>query len=168
VSVDSDTGKKAGWLKSQILRNVRVVKYGVVACAGILVNLGTLTLLLTLSPHRSWMQAGVANVVSTAGNFIFHNQWTFADRQHQGARMIRGFLSFAFMSAAGILITTGAYVGFMRIAANLTFLNAHLGGLAIPLTCQFFAILLGGFVSYVLNWQFTWAETKETSPADTV
>jgi putative flippase GtrA len=167
VSVHTDSQKTMmSRLKSWILLNVRVVKYGVVACVGILVNLSTLSLLFTISPHKGWTQSGVANVVSTLCNFFFHNLWTFADRQHQGVRLIRGFLSFALMSSAGILITTGAYVGFMKIAANLAIAKSHVGGLGIVLICQFFAILIGGFISYLLNWQFTWAKTKENSPAE--
>ena len=99
--------KIADWLKNQILLNVSVIKYVVVGCTGILVNLGTMVLLFTIASHRGWMQSGVANIVSTGGNFVFHNLWTFSDRQHQGFRLVRGFLSFAFMSAVGICITTG-------------------------------------------------------------
>lgn len=166
-AADSDAGtqkKIASWLKSQILLNVRVIKYGAVACTGILVNLGTLTFLFTLSSPQGWRQSGVANIVSTVGNFIFHNRWTFSDRPHQGLRMVRGFLSFACMSAAGICITTAAYVGFTRIAAGMRFTNSRPGALGIALTCQLLAIILGGAVSYALNWKFTWAQRKESAP----
>jgi len=169
VNLHTDTQMKiVDWMKSQILLNISVIKYGVVGCIGILVNLGTLALLFTISSQRGWMQSGVTNIVSTGGNFVFHNLWTFSDRQHQGLRLVRGFLSFAFMSAVGICITTAAYVSFTRIAAHLTITNFHLGGLGIALTCQFVAILLGGSVSYALNREFTWARTKESAPAQEI
>lgn len=158
----------AGWLKSQALLNSRVIKYGVVSCAGILVNLGTMALLFTDSSQRGWVQSGLANIVSTVGNFVFHNMWTFSDQQHQGLRLVRGFLSFVLMSTVGICITTAAYVGFTRIAAHLTITNFHLGGLGIALTCQFVAILLGGSASYALNREFTWARTKGRAPAQKI
>ena len=165
MSLHTGNQKKiAGWLRSRIPLNFRVIKYGVVACTGILVNLCTLTVLFTISSHRGWMQSAMANIVSTIGNFVFHNLWTFSDRQHQGLRLVRGFLSFACMSAAGISITTMAYVGFTKIATSLT---SHPGGLGIVLACQFLAILLGGSASYALNWEFTWAKTKASSSADT-
>ena len=160
--------KIAGWFKSQILLNVSVIKYGVVGCTGILVNLGTMALLFTNSSQRGWVQSGLANIVSTMGNFVFHNLWTFSDQQHRGLRLVRGFLSFAFMSVVGICVTTAAYVGFSRIAAHLTITHFHLGGLGIVLTSQFIAILLGGSVCYGLNREFTWARTKENSPAQKI
>ena len=166
MSPYSDTPKKTNWLESRIRANFRVIKYGVVACSGIVINLGTLALLFTVSPHRGWMQSAIANIASTLANFVSHNLWTFSDRQHQGMRLIRGFLSFACMSAAGISITTLAYVAFTRMAASLVVASSHLGGLGIVLVCQFFAILLGGAVSYVLNWQFTWAQSKQTSRSE--
>ncbi len=159
--------KVAGWLKSRMPLDARVMKYGVVGCAGILINLGTLALLFAISSQRGWMPSAGANIVSTACNFVLHNRWTFSDRQHQGARLVRGFLSFAFMSAVGICITTAAYVGFTRIAAHLTITNSHPSRLGILLACQFVAILLGASVSYALNWQFTWPQAQESAPADT-
>jgi putative flippase GtrA len=159
--------KMARWLNSQSLLNARVIKYGVVGCAGIFVNLGTMALLFTISSQRGGTSSAVANIVSTVGNFVFHNLWTFSDRQHGGLRLVRGFLSFALMSAAGICVTTTAYVGFTRIAANMTITNSHLSGLGIVLTCQFVAILSGASVSYALNRKFTWPRTQESAPADT-
>lgn len=158
----------ADWLKMQILPHISVIKYGVVGCTGILINLGTMALLFTVSSQRGWMQSGVASIVSTGGNFFFHNLWTFSDRQHQGLRLLRGFLLFGFTSAVGICITTAAYMSFTRIAAFLTITNFHLGGLGIVLSCQFAAILLGGAVSYALNRKFTWAQAKKSPPAQEV
>ncbi len=108
-----------GWLENQILLNVRVFRYGVVACSGIVVNLGTLALSPQFLPQRGWIPSALATIASTISNFVFHNLWTFSDRQHQGLRMVRGFLSFALMSGVGICITTVAYVGFTRTAAHL-------------------------------------------------
>ncbi len=162
-----DTQKKiARWLKSQILLNARVIKYGVVGCAGILVNLSTMAFIFTISSQRGWLPSAVATIVSTTGNFVMHNLWTFSDRQHKGLRLVRGFLSFALISGVCVCVTTSAYVGFTRSVANLIITNSHLGGLGIVLTCQFLAILTGASVSYALNWQFTWPRRRETAPAD--
>jgi putative flippase GtrA len=167
VNLHTGTVKQiSGWLKSQILLNVRVIKYGLVGCAGILVNLGAMTFLFTVSSQRGWVPSAVANIISTVNNFVLHNLWTFSDRRHQGLRLVRGFLSFALMSAVGICITTAGYVGFTRIAARLAITNSHLIGLGVVLSCQFAAILLGASFSFALNRQFTWARTKPSSPAD--
>lgn len=167
MNLHTGTGKRiVDWLKSQILLNARVIKYGVVGGVGILVNLGTMMLLLTLSSRKGWMPSAGANIVSTLGNFVLHNLWTFSDRRHQGLRFVRGFLSFTLMSAIGIGLTTIAYVGFSQFAAHLTITNSHAGGLGIVLTCQFFAILLGASVSYALNREFTWPKVQESAPTD--
>jgi putative flippase GtrA len=150
-------------IEKWILSKDRVFKYGIVGCAGIVVNLGTMALFLALGFQRGWTPSAIASIVSTSGNFILHNCWTFSDRQHRGLRLIRGFLSFALISAIGISITTTFYVGFTRIAAHLTILNLHRGTLEIPLTCQFAAILLSAGASYLLNGAFTWPQLPTAS-----
>jgi putative flippase GtrA len=153
-------------VKRQLLLNARILKYGVVGCAGIATNLGTMALLLTLGFKRGWTPSAIASVISTFGNFVLHNRWTFSDRQHQGLHLVRGFLSFALISAMGILITTAFYVVFSRIATHLTIVNSHPGSLGIPLSCQFAAILLAASTSYLLNGQFTWPRAQSNASAD--
>jgi len=164
VNVDAATGKtNPSWLKSQILRNSRFIKYGIVGCIGIVANLATMALFVTLTSQRGWVPSAIANVVSTVGNFILHNVWTFSDRAHRGIHMVRGFLYFAAMSAAGIGVSTLSYVGFTRLATHLTLTKSHTGGLGIVLACQFVAILIGASVSYLLNREFTWPHTSENA-----
>jgi putative flippase GtrA len=66
--------------------------------------------LFTNSSQRGWVQSGLANIVSTVGSFVFHNRWTFSDQQHQGLRLVRGFLSFVIMpqqSSSGLIAPVG-------------------------------------------------------------
>jgi putative flippase GtrA len=155
-----NTRKIVGWVREQILSNARVVKYGIVGCVGVGVNLGTMALLLTVTSQRGWVPSTVANIASTVINFALHNVWTFSDRQHQGVRLVRGFAFFAVTSLLSIGVTTGAYLGFTRLAAHLATANAHTG-IRVALACQFVAILLGASVSYTLNREFTCAVAKE-------
>jgi putative flippase GtrA len=154
------------WIKRLLLLKGRLLKYVIVGCSGIAVNLGTMALFLSTGFGRGWVPSAIASVVSTSGNFIFHNCWTFADRQHQGMRLLRGFLSFALISTIGIFITTEFYVSFTRVASHLAILNSHLGKLGIPLTCQFAAILLGACMSYLLNGAVTWPRVQPQPSAD--
>jgi putative flippase GtrA len=149
----------------QGLLNGRVLKYGVVGCTGIAVNLGTMALFLTLGFKQGWAPSAIASVVSTSGNFILHNRWTFSDRQHQGLHLVRGFLSFAIISAVAVSMTTAFYIVFSRIATHLTIVNSRLAGLGIPLSCQFAAILLAASTSYLLNGQFTWPKANSNAAA---
>jgi putative flippase GtrA len=142
-----------------------MLKYGVVGCAGIAANLGTMALFLTLGFKQGWAPSAIASVVSTSGNFILHNRWTFSDRQHQGVSLVRGFLSFAIISAVAISMTTAFYIVFSRIATHLTIVNSRLTALGIPLSCQFAAILLAASTSYLLNGQFTWPKGRSNASA---
>lgn len=124
-----------------------------------------MALCLSIGFGRGWVPSAIASVVSTGGNLILHNSWTFSDRPHQGLRLFRGFLFFALVSTLGILITTELYVSFSRIALHIAMLNPHGGKLGIPLSCQFAAILLGACMNYLLNGAFTWPQAQSQPPA---
>ena len=155
-------------VKRRLLLNGRMLKYGIVGCTGIGINLGTMALFLTIGIVRGWVPSAMASVVSTSCNFIFHNWWTFSDRQHQGLRLVRGFLSFAFISTIGVFITTEFYVIFTRFASHLAIVSSHRGKLGIPLSCQFAAILLGACMSYLLNGAFTWPRAQSKTAGEIV
>ena len=112
--------------------------------------------------------ADIVSVTSTSGDFIFHNCWTFSDRQHQGLRLLRSFLLFALISTIGIFITTEFYVSFTRVSSRLTVVNAHLGKLGIPLACQFAVILLAACMSHLLNSAFTRPRAQAKAGRDIV
>jgi len=105
-----DSKKKVIYIGSRLRIDARMLKYGIVGCSGIAVNLATMALFLTIGFGRGWVPSAIASVISTTCNFIFHNRWTFSDRQHQGLRLVRGFVSFALVSTIGVFITTAFYV----------------------------------------------------------
>lgn len=154
-----------GRLKSQVLRNQRVIKYGIVGVVGIMINLAAMAGLLHFFPPQSWVPSALANVLSTVINFLLHNMWTFSDRRHQGASMIRGFVLYVLACGVGIFLTTVCYVQFIRLASHLAIANTHLGKTFTPLVCQCAAIFLGAAINYVFNKQFTWPQSQENQPA---
>ncbi|HZP33276.1 MAG TPA: GtrA family protein [Candidatus Acidoferrales bacterium] len=156
------------WAKNKAQINTRMLKYGIVGCSGIAINLATMAIFLTVSFGSGWVPSAVASAVSTSCNFIFHNRWTFSDRQHQGLRLLRGFFSFAVISAMGIFITTEFYVTFVHVASHLPIVNSYLGKMGVPLSCQFVAILLGACMSYLLNGAFTWPRAESKSASEIV
>jgi len=79
-----DSKKKVIYIGSRLRIDARMLKYGIVGCSGIAVNLATMALFLTIGFGRGWVPSAIASVISTTCNFIFHNRWTFSDRQHQG------------------------------------------------------------------------------------
>lgn len=144
----------------RVLLSARVVRYGIVGCAGTAVNLLTLAVLLTAGLQRGWIPSAMASIVATLANFILHNLWTFSDRQHQGLRFARGLLSFSLISAMGLFATTALYVGFTRAIQHLAIVTSRLGVLGIPLACQLAAISVCACASYLLNGKFTWPEVN--------
>jgi putative flippase GtrA len=163
--LNGDKNRTVGWVKRRVLLNARMLKYGIVGFTGVGVNLATMALCLSIGFGQGWVPSAIASVVSTSGNFILHNSWTFSDRQHQGLRFLRGFLFFALVSTVGILITTEFYVSFSRIASHIAVLNSRGGKLRVPLSCQFAAILLGACMSYLLNGALTWPRTRSQPSA---
>jgi putative flippase GtrA len=144
------------WLKSQVVFDICMLKYGLVGCAGIAVNLGAMAGLLIIGFNRGWIASAFATVLSTISNFFLHNQWTFSDGRHKRLAFVRGFISFAFVSAVGMSITATLYVVFTRGVAHLSFLNFQANSLFIPLSCQLIAVLVAACTTYLLNRQFTW------------
>ena len=136
--------------------SLRVVKYGLVGCTGILVNLAVIAVLFKLTTVRGGLLSAAGTMVSSVTNFIFHNVWTFSDRRHQGKlRMVRGYFSYLLSCALGIGATTGSYVALVWMAARVPFTISH-GVLFIPLVCQTIAIFLGASINYILNREYTW------------
>lgn len=149
-----------GRLRTQVVRNQRILKYGVVGVVGTVLNLAVLAGMLRFFPPQSWLPAAVANVFSTVVNFLLHNLWTFSDRAHQGMRMLRGFVVYVLMCGVGIFISTYGYVQLVRVAGHMGMMNTHLMKSLVPLGCQFVAIFFGAAINYGLNKQFTWPQAN--------
>ena len=158
LGTNLQSNQNMGFRVTQVLLSTRVVKYGIVGCAGTIVNLSTMAVVLTIGTQRGWIPSATATIVATSGNFILHNLWTFSDRQHQGLRLVRGLLSFSLISTMGLFTTTTFYVAFARTAQHFAIVTSHLGALEIALACQLAAIAVGACASYLLNGKFTWPE----------
>lgn len=101
-----------------LLRRVltpRFLKFGLVGASGVLVNQGVLYLAQTHILHVShvhsradwlWLNLalGVAIFFATLNNFIWNRAWTWADRKHDGKRLLAQFGQYLLACWVAILL----------------------------------------------------------------
>ncbi len=144
----------------------RLLKFGLVGSSGVLVNLIVMALLLKLTNFDDWRVSALASLIANLSNYVLNNKWTFADRTHRGWNMLKGYLFYLVMSAAGLVTSTGTYavltwsLGRLHVSQNLTGIYVSL----VALSLQLIAILLGMFFNYELNRNITWPSADKVRP----
>ena len=83
-------------------------KFALTGLGGVVVNLGSFQLMLTLGVH-ALLASPVAIELSIIFNFLLNNYWTFSNRSLAGRRRIRG-LKYHLVSIATLLLSYGTFV----------------------------------------------------------
>jgi len=123
------------------------VKFCIVGASGVVVNLGTMTLLLVIGINK-FIASPIAIETSIITNFLFNNYWTFRDRNHRSRVRIRG-LKFNVVSFVSLLVS---YMTFVLL--SLRFPDVA------PQVHQFIGIIPATLINYFLNSYWTFSEDK--------
>lgn len=150
------------WRLSKATRLVsdRFLKFAAVGSIGVIVNLAAMMLLLHLTNWNDWQASAVASILANLQNYVLNNIWSFADRAHRGLRVLKGYLSYLGMSAAGLGVTTATYAGLTWTLTQLSILQNGAHGLAslLRLLCQLLGVAFGVYFNYELNKLITWPD----------
>jgi dolichol-phosphate mannosyltransferase len=135
----------------------RFLKFSAVGASGVLVNMGTLSLLT--STGLDYLQGGVAAVeTAIVTNFLMNELWTFSDfsRKRPGlSHRIFRFLKFNFFCAGGAVINLAILWGLTEFA-GLYYLVSNL-----------FGIGAATLWNYGMNANVTWESARAIRHAET-
>ena len=138
-----------GVWRLRLARHRVLVRYGLTGLAGVLVNLGSLQILLELGLHKL-LASPIAIELSIVSNFLMNNYWTFADRVMSGRKRIRG-LKFHLVALATLALSYATFVGLSMLLPRVP-----------PVPLQACAILPATLFNYLVNSRWTF---RETSPS---
>lgn len=129
---------------------LRVMRFGVVGVAGVLVNTVVLYLLVRTFGMNHIIAAGIASEVSIIGNFTWNDRWTFADAPAPGTWLGR-CMRYNAVALGGMSISLGVLYALTTIA-HLEYLIANLVAIATATASN-----------YALNSRFTWGTPPEAA-----
>ena len=137
----------AWWIRFQ--RSITFVKFATVGLSGVVVNLGTFSLLLVAGMNK-YIASPVAIEVSIIWNFLLNNFWTFQARDTVHGLHMKG-LKFNMVSVFSLALSYSTFL-----------LLSYLFPQAPPQIPQLIGIVPATLVNYFLNSYWTFKE----SPAD--
>ncbi len=124
---------------------LRFIKFIVVGGSGVVVNLGTYTLLTRLLHMNEYGAQAIAFETSVISNFLFNNFFTFADRRaNRVSNLLGKFIKFNLISLAGYGIQ----------AASLWLFHFVIGWNDI--VANGIGIIIATLWNYLLNMLWTW------------
>lgn len=131
----------AWWIRLQSSRTF--AKFAIVGASGVVVNLGSFTLLLELGVNQ-YLASPIAIEISIISNFLLNNFWTFRWRNNPDRIRIRG-LKFNVVSLFALLVSYTTFIASAQLLPELP-----------PQVHQAVGILPALLVNYFLNsyWTF--------------
>jgi dolichol-phosphate mannosyltransferase len=129
------------WIRLQ--NHGTFVKFAIVGLSGVLVNLGSFTLLLGLGLSK-YISSPIAIEVSILWNFFLNNTWTFRWRESDDSIQLKG-AKFNAVSLVALLVSFSTFVALSKAFPTLP-----------PQLSQAAGIVPALFVNYFLNayWTF--------------
>ena len=128
-------------------------KFALTGLGGVVVNLGSFQLMLTLGVH-ALLASPIAIELSIISNFLLNNYWTFGSRELTGKRRVRG-LKYHLVSLVSLMLSYGTFV--------LLSVLFHDVPLVILQGC---AIAPAGVLNYSVNSLWTFREAPPEAADD--
>lgn len=123
------------------------VKFAAVGLLGVLVNLGTLTILLKYNVQL-YLASLLSIEASIISNFVFNNFWTFRRRAFQKDFFVRLFM-FNFVSLISLGVSFTTFVVLTKLFP-----------LMLPQQAQLLGIIPATFINYFLNSNWTFSSKR--------
>jgi dolichol-phosphate mannosyltransferase len=137
----------AWWIRVQSLKTF--IKFAIVGISGIIVNLGSFTLLFELGLNK-YFASPSAIEISIISNFLLNNYWTFRSRRTASRVRIKG-LKFNAVSLVAMGISYSAFVTLSLLIPTLE-----------PQVCQLIGIVPAVLINYFMNSYWTFRHVPET------
>lgn len=141
-------------------RSIRFLKSIAGRGIEVLLNLGLMALLLTLTNVHNWRASALACLGANGVNYFLHRAWAYAAGAQEDFRNQNGYFSYLLMSSAGLVLTTISYAELCRSLVHAPLSHFGYGAplFYARLSCQFVAVLFGAGFNYALNRMFDWPE----------
>jgi dolichol-phosphate mannosyltransferase len=123
-------------------------RFSMVGMSGVLVNLGSFSLLYNLLGISKFLASPVAIEISIVSNFLLNNIWTFGGKKTEDKLLIRR-LKFNFVSLLSLGISYGTFVLLMTKVPDM-----------IPQLAQALGIIPATLVNYFMNFHWTFKERE--------
>lgn len=140
------------FMKNCLLIRMRKLKtffrFSLVGMSGVLVNLGSFSLLYNLVGINKFLASPIAIEASIVSNFFLNNIWTFGGKKTETTLAIRG-LKFNFVSLLSLGISYGTFVLLMANVPDM-----------IPQLAQALGIIPATLANYFINFHWTFKERE--------
>ncbi|MGH9647347.1 MAG: glycosyltransferase family 2 protein [Bryobacteraceae bacterium] len=139
---------------------IRFLKSAESASVDVLLNLGAMALLLSLTNLHNWEASALACVGMFGMNYVLHRAVAFAGDVPRPSWKGTGFLSFLSVSFAGLAVTAASYGELCRMLVHGSI--PHMGD-PVPIfytrmSCQTIAVLFGMGFTYAVHRMFGWPD----------
>lgn len=127
-----------------VAHSQRLIRFGLVGCAGVVVNMAILYLLVEHGRLNHLIAAAIASEVSILSNFVLNDRWTFRQVQARHS-WLRRAAHYNAVALSGLAISLSA-LAFLTLYVGMHYLIANL-----------FAIAAATASNYLLNLRLTWS-----------